>query len=80
MATFNVKVVVEFEYEVEADNEADAEQAGWQWEDFRQFGVVDSIETDEVEEDEDEVEGDLNDETDDEYALASAGHGNDEDY
>jgi hypothetical protein len=79
MATFNVKVVVEFEYEVEADNEAEAEQAGWLWEDYKQFGVVDSIETDEVEEDEDEV-GDFDDETDDEYALASAGHGNDEDY
>jgi hypothetical protein len=79
MATFNVKVVVEFEYEVEADNEADAEQAGWHWEDYKQFGAVDSIEVDEVEEDEDEV-GDFDGETDDEYALASAGHGNDEDY
>lgn len=76
MATFNVKVVVEFEYEVEADNEVEAEQAGWLWEDYKQWGSVDSIEVDEVEE-EDE---DFDDETDDEYALASAGHGNDEDY
>jgi hypothetical protein len=78
MATFNVKVVVEFEYEVEADDKAEAEQAGWKWEDYTPWASVDSIEVDEVEdEDEDDF---TNDETDDEYALASAGFGNDEDY
>jgi len=77
MATYNVKVVVELDYEVEADNEAEAEQAGWKWESYRNFSFVDSITVEEVEEVE---EDNYDDETDDEYALASAGHGNDEDY
>ena len=76
MATYNVKVVVELDYQVEADNEAEAEQAGWMWESYRNFSFVDSITVEEAE----EAEEDNDDETDDEYALASAGHGNDEDY
>jgi hypothetical protein len=49
MATYNVKVVVEFEYEVEADDAAAAEQEGWNWEDYKFQGQVESIEVEEVE-------------------------------
>lgn len=79
MATFNVKVVVELNYEVEADSADEAEQAGWSWEDYRQFGSVQSIK---VDEDESEAEDYYyqDDLSDDAEALASAGHGMDEDY
>jgi hypothetical protein len=76
MATYKVKVVVELNYEVEVDTESDAELQGLNWESYRNFSEIDSIQVEEVESDED----DYNDETDDEYALESAGHGNDEDY
>jgi 2-phospho-L-lactate guanylyltransferase (CobY/MobA/RfbA family) len=57
MATFNVKVVVSYEYEVEADSADEAEKMGWKYEDYYQFGEVDSIDVEEQEsEDEDEDE------------------------
>ena len=75
MATYKVKVVVELNYEVEADTEFEAEEQGSNWESYRNFSEIYSIEVEEV-----ESEDDYNDETDDEYALESVGHGNDEDY
>jgi hypothetical protein len=76
MATFNVKVVVEYEYEVECDTAEEAEKQGWNYEDYAHHASVDKIEVEEVE----EVEDEPDDETDDAYALASAGFGTDEDY
>lgn len=57
MPTYDVKVVVEYMYEVEADNEEQAEEQGWHYEDYAYSGEVYSIEVDEQpEEDEDEEE------------------------
>ena len=55
MPTFDIKVVVEYMYEVEAEDEAAAEELGWHYEDYAYSGEVYSIDVDEQEEDE-EVE------------------------
>jgi hypothetical protein len=55
MPTFDVKVIVEYNYEVEADTPEEAEEQGWHYEDYGYSGEVYSIEIDEQEEDE-EVE------------------------
>jgi len=55
MPTYDIKVIVEYNYEVEADNAEEAEELGWQYEDYAFSGEVYSIEVDEQEEDE-EVE------------------------
>lgn len=54
MATWNVKVVVEYEYEVEADTYEEAEKQGWEYEEYYYTGQVDSIEVDELDSDEGE--------------------------
>lgn len=58
MPMYDLKVTVEYFYEVEADNEEQAEELGWHYEDYAFSGEVYSIEVDEqpeeVEEDEDE--------------------------
>ena len=59
MPTFDVKVIVEYNYEVEADSPEEAEEQGWLWEDYTHFSEVYSIHVDEIEpdgldEDEDE--------------------------
>jgi hypothetical protein len=54
MPMYDLKVIVEYNYEVEADNEEQAEELGWHYEDYG-FPEVYSIEVDEQYE-EDEVE------------------------
>lgn len=54
MATFDIKVVVEYFYEVEADTEAEAEELGWHYEDYAFSGEVYSIDVTQTSEDEDE--------------------------
>lgn len=54
LKTYNVKVVVEYEYEVEAQDKDEAEQEGWNYEEYSHFGVVYSIDTEELESDDDE--------------------------
>lgn len=57
MATYNVKVTVVYEYEVEADTPEAAELQGWEYEDYAHAATVYSIEVEEqenYEEDEDE--------------------------
>jgi hypothetical protein len=57
MATFDVKVIVEYYYEVEADSPEEAEEQGWHYEDYSHFAEVYSIDvtqTSEDEEDEDD--------------------------
>ena len=54
MATWNVKVVVEYEYEVEADTFEEAEKQGWEYEEYYYCGTVDSIECEEQDEPEDD--------------------------
>ncbi len=53
MPIYDVKVVVEFFYEVEAENEEEAEKLGWHYEDHLYSAEVYSIKVDEQEEDED---------------------------
>lgn len=43
MSTWRVQVKVDYDYEVEADTKEEAEQEGWNYEDYRQFGSVDLI-------------------------------------
>ena len=43
MPTYDVKVVVTYEYEVEADNEKQAEEQGWMYEDYAYSAEVYSI-------------------------------------
>jgi hypothetical protein len=54
MATYDVKVIVEYNYEVEADSPEEAEEQGWQYEDYAHFADVYSIDITEQESDEDE--------------------------
>lgn len=56
MPNYNVKVIVEYEYEVEADSEEIAEQEGWNYEDYQNWGSVYSIDVEELDEEEDEEE------------------------
>ena len=54
MATYDVKVVVEYYYEVEAENEAEAIDLGWKYEDYQHFGEVYSIDVTNTSDEEDE--------------------------
>ena len=55
MPTYDIKVIVEYNYEVEAENEQEAEELGWHYEDYAFSGEVYSIDVDEQPEEE-EVE------------------------
>jgi len=52
MPTYDVKVIVEYNYEVEANSEKEAEEQGWMYEDYAYSGEVYSIAVDEQIEDE----------------------------
>lgn len=56
MPMYDVKVVVTYEYEVEADNEEQAEEMGWYYEEYPFAGEVYSIKVYEQDEKDDEVE------------------------
>jgi hypothetical protein len=56
MATYEVKVKVDFSYEVEADSPEQAEEQGWLWEDYTHFSDVFSIDVVEIESDEDDTD------------------------
>ncbi len=56
MGTYLVRVSVDYEYEVEADTEEEAEAQGWDYEDYSGFATVDSIEVEDITEDEEEEE------------------------
>jgi hypothetical protein len=49
MPMYDIKVTVEYQYEVEADNEQEAEKQGWAYEDYSHFAEVYSIEIEEQE-------------------------------
>ena len=51
---YDLKVVVTYEYEVEAENEEQAELQGWLYEDYAYAGEVYSITVYEQEEDEED--------------------------
>lgn len=52
MPKYDVHVRVDFNYEVEADNEVAAEQQGWKWENYKMYSSVYDIDVKELEEDE----------------------------
>lgn len=54
MALYNIKTVVEYYYEVEADSIEEAEQAGWDYEEYPFSAEVYSIDVEEVDESEEE--------------------------
>jgi len=54
MPNYRIQVTVNFDYEIEADNEADAEEQGWKWEDYTPWSDVYSIDVEELEEDEED--------------------------
>jgi hypothetical protein len=54
MATYDIKVLVEYNYEVEAENKDEAEKMGWEYEDYGYTGEVYSIDVDEQWENEEE--------------------------
>lgn len=58
MPTYDVKVVVEYFYEVEAENAEQAEELGWHYEDYAFSGEVYSIDVTQTSEDEDEEDND----------------------
>jgi hypothetical protein len=58
MPTFDIKVVVEYFYEVEAEDEQAAEELGWHYEDYAFSGEVYSIDVTQTSEDEDEEDSD----------------------
>ena len=47
---YNVKVIVELEYEVECDNEDQAEEQGWNWEEYTAYSSVYSIDVEHLQE------------------------------
>ena len=49
---YEVKVVVEYWYEVEADSKEEAEAQGWEYENYSYNGTVDSITVHELDDDE----------------------------
>jgi hypothetical protein len=56
MPTYDVKVIVEYNYEVEANSDKEAEEQGWMYEDYAYSGEVYSIDIDEqIPEPEEEV-------------------------
>ena len=57
MPKYDVKVLVEFNYEVDAESIAEAEEQGWHWEDYTMHSEVYDISVSEqyiTEDDEDE--------------------------
>jgi hypothetical protein len=56
MPMYDIKVIVEYNYEVEAENDQQAEEQGWYYEDHSYSGEVYSIEIEEQEEDEVELD------------------------
>jgi hypothetical protein len=50
MPTYDIKVTVEYQYEVEAENDTEAEELGWHYEDHAYSGEVYSIEIEQQEE------------------------------
>lgn len=61
MATYEVKVKVSYAYEVQAEDDIEAEKEGWKYEDYSHFAQVDSIKIEMIEDDEDEFEGEEDD-------------------
>ena len=55
MPTYDVMVKVHYYYEVQADNDAEAEKLGWMYEDHPYSAEVHEIKVDEQEEEEEDA-------------------------
>ncbi len=60
MPTYNVKVIVEYEYEVDVENEELAEKEGWNYEEYAHHASVYSIDVEELENYDEEEEEEAN--------------------
>lgn len=84
MAEWNITVRVDYNFDVEAETQEEAEKIAWN--EYQKRGTdvqIVEIWTDEADQDEDEDEDEDNEPDGswmDEDALSSAGHGTDEDY
>lgn len=58
MGLYNVKVVVEYEYEVEADSLEEAEKQGFDYEEWSYLGEIYSIDAEELPEPDEEEDND----------------------
>jgi hypothetical protein len=54
MGTYLVTTTVEYTYEVEADSREEAEQEGWNYDDYRFTGQVYSIDVEDITQEDDE--------------------------
>jgi hypothetical protein len=54
MATYEIEVKVSYMYEVEAEDDIEAEKEGWNYEEYKHFAQVDSIKFEMIEEGEEE--------------------------
>jgi hypothetical protein len=61
MPTYDIKVIVEYNYEVEAENAQEAEELGWHYEDYSYSGEVYSIRVDEQPEEDEDEDGETED-------------------
>jgi hypothetical protein len=56
MPRYEVEVKVSYMYDIEAEDDLEAEKEGWNYENYKHFAQVDSIKFEMIEEDEDEDE------------------------
>ena len=56
MAKYDIEVVVSYMYEVDAEDDLEAEKEGWNYENYKHFAQVDSIKIEMIEKDEEEDE------------------------
>lgn len=56
MARYEVQVIVEYNYEVEATSKEDAERQGWEYEDYKFNSEVSDINVSEMEDEDDDEE------------------------
>lgn len=63
MPTYDIKVIVEYNYSTYAESEEEAEKEGWKFEDYAHFAEVESISVSQQDEFPDEDE-DLSDPSD----------------
>lgn len=52
MATYDIEVVVSYMYQVEAEDDLEAEKEGWNYEEYKHFAQVDSIKFEMIKDDE----------------------------
>ena len=54
MGKYNVSVTVEVNFEIDADSAEEAEMEGWDWETYKHFAEVFSIDVEDISDDEED--------------------------